>query len=132
MGGQRDAVNSGSSSGRIVLFEGIYRGSNPCPEDKWLRDGIGIHICLRSKVMSVRVAPKLNIWRFLVLTMIGGSENAFRKDIHTAILLGNGAMATRSPLERENRGSTPCFPISLHAAQISQSNAQISGYSAIG
>ena len=46
--------NEKSSNGRTPPFEGVYLGSSPSFSASPI-DGIGIHTCLRNKVLQVRV-----------------------------------------------------------------------------
>ena len=46
--------NERSSNGRTTPFEGVYLGSSPSLSASPI-DGIGIHTCLRNKVLQVRL-----------------------------------------------------------------------------
>ena len=46
--------NEKSSNGRTTPFEGVYLGSSPSFSASPI-DGIGIHTCLRNKVLQVRL-----------------------------------------------------------------------------
>ena len=53
--------NEKSSNGRTPPFEGVYLGSSPSFSASPI-DGIGIHTCLRSKVLQVRVLYRAFHW----------------------------------------------------------------------
>ena len=48
-------------TGRTPPFEGVYLGSNPSSGTSPI-DGIGIHTCLRNKVLQVRVLYRAFHW----------------------------------------------------------------------
>ena len=50
-----------SSNGRTPPFEGVYLGSSPSFSASPI-DGIGIHTCLRNKVLQVRVLYRAPCW----------------------------------------------------------------------
>ena len=53
--------NEKSSNGRTPPFEGVYLGSSPSFSASPI-DGIGIHTCLRNKVLQVRVLYRAPCW----------------------------------------------------------------------
>ena len=57
-------------TGRTPPFEGVNLGSNPSSGAKCPIDGIGIHTCLRSKVLQVRLLYRAPSWD----SVIGSTE----------------------------------------------------------